>query len=419
MTGDVAIVTAVPRNLAGPPDVSPAVKTAPRPRPALAAAAALAVAVLTACGPLGQGDAVSPPAAPVAAPPAPVLAATVGDGEISADAPVRVDAQHGTLRSVALTDASGAVVAALGGAAGSWSAPDVLVPSGSYTLTATATGADGRTTSLQRTFTTAPPARTLTTDVNPYGGRVVGVGQPLVVDLSAEVTDPQRRAAVERALRVTTSRPVGPASWAWTAPSRLQYRPQQFWPADTTVTLDVDLAGVQAGDDLWGVTSRQVSFRTGRAQVVTIDDATHTATVTVDGAVVRTMPVSLGKPGYTTRSGIKTVMSRHEEYRMRSATLGVVSGPEAYDLVVPYALRLTNSGEFFHGAPWATSRLGRENGSHGCTNLSVADAKWLYDHAQIGDPVVTVGTGRSMEPDNGTGGVWNVPWEDWTALSAL
>jgi len=386
-----------------------------RPRAAVALAAA-ALALLTACAP-GAERTVGAPSSPSPLP-APALTATVG-AQVAAGDVVRVDAQHATLRSVALTDASGEPVATAAAGGRSWSAPDVLVPAASYVLTAAAVGADGRTAELRRAFTTGAPPRTLTTDVNPYGGRVVGVGQPLVVDLSAEVTDPERRAAVERALRVTTSRPVGPASWAWTGPSQLQYRPQEFWPAHTTVTLDVDLAGVRAGDDLWGTTSRQVEFRTGRAQVVRIDDATHTATATVDGTVVRTMPVSLGKPGYTTRSGVKVVMSRHEEYRMRSSTLGVDSGPEAYDLVVPYALRLTNSGEFFHGAPWATSRLGRWNGSHGCTNLSVADAKWLYDHAQLGDPVVTVGTGRPMERDNGTGGVWNVPWEEWTALSAL
>lgn len=263
---------------------------------------------------------------------------------------------------------------------------------------------------------TAVPDRPLTTDVTPYGDRVVGVGHPLVVRLSEDVAD---RAAVERALTVTTSRPVGEAGWAWQGDRELHYRPRTFWPAHTTVTLEVRLAGVSAGQGVSGVEDREVRFRTGAARVVTIDDAAHRATVTVDGRLVRTMPVSLGKPGYETRSGTKVVMDRHETYRMRSSTLGVTSGPEAYDLVVPYAMRLTTSGEFLHAAPWATARLGRANGSHGCVNLSVVDARWLYERAQVGDPVVTVGSGPPAESGNGLGGGWNVPWSTWLGLSAL
>jgi len=189
-------------------------------------------------------------------------------------------------------------------------------------------------------------------------------------------------------------------------------------PPVLSVVLAVRLAGVRAGDGLSGVTDRDVRSRTGPARIIAIDAVSHQATVTVDGAVVRRMPVSLGKPGYETRSGLKVVMDRHESYRMRSSTLSVRSGPEAYDLVVPYAMRLTDSGEFLHGAPWATDRLGRVDGSHGCVNLSVADPRWLYEHVAVGDPVVTTGTGRPTEGGNGLGGGWNTSWSAWRAGSA-
>jgi L,D-transpeptidase-like protein len=85
---------------------------------------------------------------------------------------------------------------------------------------------------------------------------------------------------------------------------------------------------------------------------------------------------------------------------------------------VPYAMRMTSSGEFLHGAPW-NPYIGTMNHSHGCTNLTLASAHWVFDHVKEGDPVVTTGTRRATESWNGLGGVWNVPWAKWVAGSAL
>ena len=81
-------------------------------------------------------------------------------------------------------------------------------------------------------------------------------------------------------------------------------------------------------------------------------------------------------------------------------------------------MRITASGEFLHGAPW-NHYIGVANMSHGCTNLTLSSAHWLFDHVREGDPVVTTGTGRTMESWNGLGGVWNVPWTQWVKGSAL
>lgn len=52
-----------------------------------------------------------------------------------------------------------------------------------------------------------------------------------------------------------------------------------------------------------------------------------------------------------------------------------------------------NGGEGFHAAPWASDNIavGRP-GSHGCINMAVGDAKWVYDFIQIGDMVRVVGS---------------------------
>ena len=75
---------------------------------------------------------------------------------------------------------------------------------------------------------------------------------------------------------------------------------------------------------------------------------------------------------------------------------------------VPYAMRITWSGEYVHGAPWSEWAQGKQDVSHGCTNVSLANGKWLFENSLVGDPVETTGTGRPMEPGNGWGGGWNV-----------
>lgn len=224
------------------------------------------------------------------------------------------------------------------------------------------------------------------------------------------------RDAVTAKIQVTSSKPLGTAAWAWSDARTAVYRPKEFWPGHASVTISAsptyDVVGHEDGRDLrWGGSASQ-AFRTGAAQIITVNGQTDQATVVRDGTTIRSMPVSLGMPGWETRSGIKVLMEKYEVKHMTSDSIGA---EDEYALDVPYAIRLTNSGEFIHAAPWAEGRLGRYNGSHGCTNLSMADAAWLYDNHLYGDPVVTVGTSRAMESGNGAGGVWNVPWRTWRA----
>jgi lipoprotein-anchoring transpeptidase ErfK/SrfK len=230
------------------------------------------------------------------------------------------------------------------------------------------------------------------------------------------VNSKTNRAAVERALVVSADKQIGPASWYWWSGTQLHYRPKEFWPAHTKVHLDVKLAGVQAGEGLWGAGNRTVDFTVGRSLVMEIVDSSHRMTVTLEGRQVRTVPVSMGRSGFETRSGIKTIMSHEQSVRMTSASYG---GKDFYDETVYLAQRLTWSGEYLHSAPWSVGSQGRANVSHGCVNVSPDNARWLFAQTLIGDPVITRGTGRGMEPGNGTGGDWNLSWSAWAAGSAL
>lgn len=328
------------------------------------------------------------------------------------DDAVKITATGGTLASATLTGPDGRRVRGEL-AATTWTSNGKLVPRSTYTLDATAVAADGQQVVLHDTLRTGAPPRVLRATVSP-AGRTVGVGRPLVVTFNQSV---RRKAEVEAALQVTTSREVGPASWSWTSDRTVQFRPKQFWPAYTRVRVAADLRKVHAGPGLWGMRDTDSAFRVGRAFVMRVSDAKHRMLVRKDGVTVRTFGVSMGKSGFVTRSGVKVVMDTHESYRMRSTTVGI-TGSEAYDLQVPYAMRITSSGEFLHGAPW-NPYVGIANRSHGCTNLTLSSARWVFERVREGDPVVTTGTGREMESWNGLGGVWNVPWTKWVAGSAL
>lgn len=345
----------------------------------------------------------------------PSLTTNAQDG-LAASAVLRVTATRGRLSEVTVSSAYGELAGQLNGSGTEWTSSQERAPKVTYQVRATATNDAGGTTTLDRSFTTGASPRTLTADVTPWGDQQVGVGQPIVVKLSSSVTGTKARAEVEKGLVVRADREIGPASWSWLSGTELHYRPQSFWPANTKVQVDVKFAGVHAGRGLWGVKDRTVSFRIGRAFVMRINDATHRMTVTVDGKVVRTIPVSMGRTGYETRSGIKTIMSHEKTVRMTSASYG---GKDYYDEIVHYGQRLTWSGEFIHSAPWSVASQGVRNVSHGCVNISPTDAVWLFGQTLIGDPVITTGTKRQMEPGNGTGGDWNVAWATWTGNSAL
>lgn len=344
----------------------------------------------------------------------PPLIASAADGVTawSLDKPVRITVTGGTLTTANLMAKDGSQVRGVLSAA-RWVSTGVLVPRSTYMLAATAVGPDGQLATLNTTVRTGAPERVLRASISP-NGRTVGVGRPVVVTFNYPV---RNKAAVEAALKVSTTRDIGPASWSWTSPQTVKFRPKGFWRAHTGVTVNADLRKVRAAAGVWGMRDTESAFRIGRAFVMRVSNDKLRMTVARDGERIRTFGVSLGKAGFTTRSGVKVIMDTYESYRMNSLTVGITGG-EAYDLDVPYAMRITTSGEFLHGAPW-NPYVGTLNRSHGCTNLTLSAAKWVFDRVKEGDPIVTSGTGRSTESWNGLGGVWNMPWATWAAGSAL
>lgn len=87
--------------------------------------------------------------------------------------------------------------------------------------------------------------------------------------------------------------------------------------------------------------------------------------------------ISTGKSSTPTPTGIFAIQTRHRTTRM--------SG-EGYDVPdVPYAM-FYDRGYAIHGAYWH-NRFGTPV-SHGCTNVAVNHARWIYHWASVGTPVV-------------------------------
>ncbi|BDX32346.1 hypothetical protein TUM20985_28930 [Mycobacterium antarcticum] len=206
---------------------------------------------------------------------------------------------------------------------------------------------------------------------NPVNGSMVGVAKPIVVNFQRPIAD---RELAEQAVHISSDPPV-PGKFYWMSNTQLRWRPVDFWPASTIVAID-------AG----GTTS---SFRIGDALVATIDNATLQMEVMRNGTPEKTIPVSLGKPGYETPNGTYYVLEKFADMVMDSSTYGVpVNSAEGYKLKVQDAVRINNAGIFVHGAPWSVGDQGKRNVSHGCPNLSPANAQWFYDNFGSGDPVV-------------------------------
>lgn len=243
-------------------------------------------------------------------------------------------------------------------------------------------------------------------------GQTYGVGMPLIAQFSKKVTDAR---GFDQAVTVTINGQPAGGAWFWVQSSsgyamEAHYRPRSFWPAHSTVQMSMPLKGVSAGRGLAFDDSLTLQIKIGAAHVSNVNGASEQMTVTSDGRTVKTMPVSLGKADTPTYLGTKVVMAKKNPQHMVSAP----GEANPYSLEVPYSVRLTNSGEFVHAAAWNTGNIGSRSTSHGCTNLTVADARWFYQFSQIGDVVQYTNTGTSNAMPSWDGfGDWNVPWSQW------
>lgn len=381
----------------------------------------LLVMLLTACSDASRSAGqTGSPTLPSAVPARVEISVPDGSTDVAPSTVVDVKAVGGELGEVSVTSAEGGrPIAGAVAVDRVWRSTSRLKPRTTYQVKAVARDAAGGETVSASSFTTLAPAKVVAYTVTPDGW-TVGAGMPVQVRFDAPIPK-ESRAAIESQLTIETI-PAQLGSWGWTSDTSLLFRPRTYWAAGTKVLVTAPLAGTQVGPGAYLMEDNGATLTIGTQRVLQVNLATHTMTATENGRLVRTFAISGGRPGerFETRGGTKVVMDKYEKIIMDSSTFGVGKmDPEYYRTPVDYAMRITDSGEFLHSAPWSVGQQGSANVSHGCINMAPNDALWLFERIQYGDVVESTGSDFPLQPDEAGIPVWLYSWPQWQGLSAL
>ncbi|MFM9106090.1 MAG: L,D-transpeptidase, partial [Chloroflexota bacterium] len=137
----------------------------------------------------------------------------------------------------------------------------------------------------------------------------------------------------------------------------------------------------------WITGTRGPGPQTGATREIVVSISQQSLWAYENGELIASTFVSTGTadlPETVTPLGQHVVLSKYEKQTMQ----GVIGG-EAYKVPdVPDILYFDNLGNALHGAYWH-NEFGAPR-SHGCVNLPLDIAAWLYDWTPIGTPVTVV-----------------------------
>jgi lipoprotein-anchoring transpeptidase ErfK/SrfK len=321
--------------------------------------------------------------------------------------------------------------------ASAWHPTEALGYSKKYTITATAVGTDGVSTTKTSSFTTVTPGNFTLPYMQRIGGYALtngatfGVAIVPVVHFDEQITD---EAAAQKALKVTST-PAVAGAWYWLDDTDVAYRPQSYWASGTKVTVAANVYGVKVGPGLYGQANVSSSFTVGRKQLTVADDNSpkidKVYVYDATGKVLRTMDTSMGQHSgeqvgsnyinFFTMDGNYTVLDHENPANMSSESYGLPAGDaHGYGTIfVPYSTKISTDGIYLH--EYNSTIYDQEHGrdvSEGCLNLKTSDAVWFFDHSIAGDPVVVHGAKGAPTIKLNQGGEWSVPWSTWVAGNA-
>lgn len=376
-----------------------------------AAVAAVGVAALglTGCT-VGEGNGAEEAAQVEEANPKPVANVEDGAEEWSVLDPVTVEIDGAKLDSVEMTNDEGKEVAGeLSEDGTSWTTTENLGYGRTYTLEAKAGEEE-----LSSSFQTVVPTTMTYGYLSPQEGSTVGVGQPIAIRFDEPIAD---RHAAQEAIKVTTE-PAVEGAFYWLNNSEVRWRPAEYWPSGTTVNVEVDIYGKDLGNGYYGQENNSTNFTIGDRVVAIADDATKTMTIERNGVVENSMPISMGSGTWPTPNGTYMIGDQHQSMVMDSTTYGLALEDGGYKTPVKYATQMSYSGIYVHGAPWSVWAQGSQNVSHGCINVTDANAAWFQQNTKRGDIVIVKNTIGGTLPGTDGLGDWNIPWETWKAGNA-
>jgi len=348
-----------------------------------------------------------------------------GSTDIAPNDPVTITVFSAKIKSLSVKGDDGIEVGTSGVLSedqATWTLNQRLAYHTTYTFNGVTVDAAGNEAPFTGTLATVNPATTIRASFQIPSGTTVGVAAPVIITFAEPVED---KAAAQSALKLTTDKGDIQGSWGWLQDEDIQgsgvkqsivhFRPAAYWPANTNVHVEANLAGVNYGGGAWGQQDIVTDFTIGRSQIVQADVNSFRMVVLVDGKIVKNYPVSYGKesvPGRSTVSGIHVVTEKFPTFSMCNPQFDYCNVEEKW------AVRINNNGEFIHENALTTPYLGKENVSHGCVNMGVGDAEDYYNSAIYGDPVEVTNTGSPMTEKDALYD-WIYSYADWQKLSAL
>jgi lipoprotein-anchoring transpeptidase ErfK/SrfK len=365
--------------------------------------------------------------APTATPITLTVSPKAGAAKVSPTDPVTVSVEGGKLQSVSVAAGGKSVSGEVHSDGVTWSSTGTLAYGKTYKVTASILDSTGAQVEKTSTFATLKPSHLAGVTFQANGlnslktGGTYGMGQPVIVAFGHSVTN---KDAAEKAIVVETS-PSVEGKFHWISSSIVHWRPAKYWAKGTTVKVRVNTFGVELGKGVYGASNKETHFTIGRSLLAVCDNNTHRTKVYIDGKLVKNLASSTGQGGYTkgangqqihfwTQSGPHVVLSKEKQHTMSSASYGLTDPKNPFFYapeVVQLCTRISYSGEFLHAAPWNHS-LGRANISHGCINLSTADAQWVYDTFMVGDVVDVKNTPKELPMTDGLGD-WTVSYDKY------
>lgn len=336
-----------------------------------------------------------------------------GAKEVNPAAPVTLKVGAGSIEQVTLTTTDGETVKGEFGADGnSWKSSDPLKFDATYSYSYVVKDGAGRETSATNTFSTVASTHEADAMIYPLDGMKVGVAQPLQITFSEPVLN---RDAVEAAIKITTTAGQTGA-FHWYSDTMVRYRPETFWAANSTITMDMQLFGVDLGNGQIANFNKLHTVNIGDKVSAVADAAAHTFTLSVNDQVVRTLPVSMGDERFPSAKGFAVLMEKRRHDHFRASSIGLKPGDPAYygNVDVEYTIRLSLSGAYIHQAlESAFPYIGNKNVSHGCIGFAPEGAAWVFERMTTGDVVEVINTEGDFAAFEDGFGDWNIPWAQY------
>jgi L,D-transpeptidase catalytic domain/Bacterial Ig domain len=198
------------------------------------------------------------------------------------------------------------------------------------------------------------------------------------------ITFPEPVADPDAATEALEIRPPVPGTWQWLSPEKVQFLPSARLPVltDFQITVKGGPDGPRTAEGGFLDDDVLSSFRTAHDKRIDVSLGGQRLTMIQDGIAFRTIAVATGVAAAPTPPGTFYVQYKAPQMRFT----GFNPDGSHYDIpdvhwVLPFWGDYT-----LHGAYWRP-RFGVP-GSDGCVSMTDAEAKLLYDWADVGTPVV-------------------------------